>query len=267
MMTPEMARNLLKYNKVNRRLRAYHVRRLAALMMGGRWRFNGDTIRLDKNGDLMDGQHRLNAIIDTSMTIAVVMITGVERSAMSTIDTARLQRSFGDVLSLKGGSDRYQQLVGNAISWLCRYDRGVLPQMSLPENRIEADEIEVKFANCPKVQDAVERCMIAKNIVSPSMLGCVYYILTRVNQFELADRMVDTLVDPSKVPLQDPFYLLRQWFIHQSKGSKRRHPTETFAYMFKAINYAYHGHQPKVLLYKADGLRAEQFPVLECDKS
>jgi hypothetical protein len=266
MMTPERARKLLKHNKINRRLREYHVRRISALMLGGRWRFNGDTIRLDTEGNLLDGQHRLNAIVNTGITIPVVLVCGVERDAMPTIDTAKLQRSYGDVIQIKGGaSDRYQQQVGTALVWLCRYDRGVIPKMNLPENRIEADEVATKFANCPKIQDAVERCLAVKNVGSPAMLGCVYYILTRANRFELAERMVDTMLDPSLASTTDPFFLLRQWFLNQTKGSKRRNPVDTFAYIFKACNYAFHGHQPKALVYKPDGARSEPYPALEAD--
>jgi hypothetical protein len=46
-MTPGMASALLKQNKSNRKFREYHANRIARLILGGRWQFNGDTVKLD----------------------------------------------------------------------------------------------------------------------------------------------------------------------------------------------------------------------------
>jgi hypothetical protein len=263
LITPDLARKLLKRNQTNRKLRDYHVKRLYRMIVGDRWYFNGDSIKIDHEGNLQDGQHRLTAIIEANIPVRCLLVTGIERRAFATIDTMRMPRSFGDVIHLKGGT-KYSAQIGTALAWLIRYDRKMLAQHFLPENKIEHDEIERKFADCPKIEEAVERAMAAKKIVSPAMLGCTYYILTRAHQYELADRMIDTMVDPSRCSLDDPFYQLRSWLA--SKKVKGRHQAlHILAIIFKACNLAYRGERKQVLMWKDSGTRAEQFPILEAD--
>lgn len=262
LMTPDRARALLKRNASNRKLRDYHVKRIARLIQGKRWRFNGDTIKIDFEGNLQDGQHRLQAIILTETPCLLVVVTGVERAAFATIDTMRVPRSYGDVVHLKGAG-KHQTIIGTALAWLVRYDKNVLTNMQAPENKIENDEVELKFANCPRIQEAIERCQPIKTIVSPALVGFIYYVLQRANQAELADRMVDTLYDPINARPDDPFYVLRSYLLNQR--GKRSNVLHTIAMLFKAVNFAFRGERTTILVYRDKGKRSEPFPVLEAD--
>ena len=61
-ITPEMAREYLEKNSHNRRLSERSVRNLATAIKNGEWQVNGEAIKVDKEGNLLDGQHRLSAI-------------------------------------------------------------------------------------------------------------------------------------------------------------------------------------------------------------
>lgn len=260
MATPDMARALLKRNASNRKLNDTNWQVIKRHIEEGLWYFNGDTVKVSPEGDLLDGQHRLRAIIEANKACLLTIVTGVPREAFAYIDTMRKLRSYGDVVHLKG-SGKYQVDVGRALAWLCRYDRGIVLQMQVPENKIFNSDIELKFANCPRIQEAVERCAPAKPVVSTAMLACVYYALLRANNEELADRMVNTLCDPTNVRSDDPFYHLRNWLINNKK--KRGNVVNTMAVMIKACNSAYRGETIKALMWKDVGPRAEAFPTLE----
>jgi hypothetical protein len=60
-VTPDQALKWLEdTNTNNRSVRDIHVQRLASDMKNGKWRgFNGEAIRFDSLGRLVDGQHRL----------------------------------------------------------------------------------------------------------------------------------------------------------------------------------------------------------------
>ena len=58
-LTPEMATELLELNKHNRPLSDGHVRRIAAQIQEGKWKFNGDTIKIAVDHSVLDGQHRV----------------------------------------------------------------------------------------------------------------------------------------------------------------------------------------------------------------
>jgi drug/metabolite transporter superfamily protein YnfA len=104
-ITPALAAEWLKGNNVNRRLVANHVERLASEMLAGEWRVTGDTIKL--NGDrLLDGQHRLQAIVRSGVTVQCFVARNVELEAFPVLDTGRI-RAGGDVLSAHGYRNVY----------------------------------------------------------------------------------------------------------------------------------------------------------------
>lgn len=54
-ITPKKARELLKLNTRNRKLSKALVSKYAGDMRAGRWPYNGDPIRVSKDGVLLDG--------------------------------------------------------------------------------------------------------------------------------------------------------------------------------------------------------------------
>ena len=59
-----LALELLKANSTNRELRNHVVEGYVDQMKKGQWREDtGETIKISKTGRLLDGQHRLNAIV------------------------------------------------------------------------------------------------------------------------------------------------------------------------------------------------------------
>jgi len=103
-MTVEEAKRLLGNNTGNRRVRQDHVRALAAAMRRGEWSLNGETIKVSKSGRLLDGQHRLMAIVMADMPVQMTVIHGIDDDAFSTIDIGA-KRSMGDMLGIDGESN------------------------------------------------------------------------------------------------------------------------------------------------------------------
>lgn len=69
-ITPEMAEQFLKRNLVNRKhIRLSWVQALAAEMRQGTFRLTHQGIAFNTKGDLIDGQHRLHAIIESGCTV------------------------------------------------------------------------------------------------------------------------------------------------------------------------------------------------------
>jgi len=260
MMTPERARLLLKKNHSNREIRPYHVTRIKRMIYGGRWRFNGQTIKLDWDGNLLDGQHRLQAIVECEIAVPLIVVSGIDKEAFATIDTVQLTRGAGDVMYLCGVK-KYAGLVGTAVQWLIRYDRGVIPTLRASDNKVENDDIQSVFEVNRGIEDAVARCMDVRKIGSPSMLGFIYYALKRANQEPLAERMVETLYDCTRAHVSDPFFQLRKWLTNEK--NPKSDPVHVLAIMFKACNVAYRGQKIHVLTWRKESQRPEPFPILE----
>ena len=95
-ITPPMATLFLANNVSNRKLNKHHVDFLADQMLTGKWQKNGQTIVIADDGTLMDGQHRLNAIIKANVPAELGLCTGVPKTAMPTIDNGK-SRSTSDI--------------------------------------------------------------------------------------------------------------------------------------------------------------------------
>jgi hypothetical protein len=98
-VTPELAELWLSLNHRNRTLRANLIRSFASDMSEGRWRFEGSPIKFDITGQLIDGQHRLHAIVLASITVRMLVVVDIEADAMDVIDSGA-KRTAGDMFRL-----------------------------------------------------------------------------------------------------------------------------------------------------------------------
>lgn len=77
-ITPEMAREWLKKNEINRRVSNQKVYNYAKDMEQGKWQLNGEPICFRKDGSLANGQHRLIAISRQTRAIPMMVIWGID---------------------------------------------------------------------------------------------------------------------------------------------------------------------------------------------
>lgn len=100
-ITQDVAKNYLNYNINNRLVNKINIGFIVNQMKNGTWVENGESIIFDSNGDLKDGQHRLNAIATVGNPYWYPVVRGVKPSVMATIDTGK-SRTPADVLYLNG---------------------------------------------------------------------------------------------------------------------------------------------------------------------
>lgn len=258
LLTPEKAAELLEHNTLNRPISDTHVRRLVHQIVEGKWQFNGDTIKIAKGGDMLDGQHRMWAVIEAKKSIETAIAYGVDKEAFSTIDTLRKPRSGADVIAL-AGETRYRAITASALGWLLRWQRGILEDFRAPQHRIENSDIEAAFATHPGIARAVERARSLRNLANQPIMAFLYYILANRNP-DLAERMMATLEDPAGVATTDPFFKLRVFFT--TDHHRKKEPLVIIALAIKAINAAHKGERINVLSWKNQGARVEDFPAL-----
>lgn len=98
-ITPIMAEELLAGNTGNRRIRNGHVDSLALLMQSGLWRAdNNDAILIDTEGKVINGQHRLNAVIKAGIPVTMPIRYDVDPEMYKYLDQG-MKRSTEDFLS------------------------------------------------------------------------------------------------------------------------------------------------------------------------
>lgn len=106
-ITPEIAKTMLGENVNNRCISRDNVNLFAREIRNGEWRFNGEAIKFGKDGRLLDGQHRLLAVIAADKPLTTLVIRGLEDETQQTMDSGKT-RTLGDVLTLRGEKNSTQ---------------------------------------------------------------------------------------------------------------------------------------------------------------
>lgn len=77
LVTVAVANAYLERNSGNRHLRPGVVERFARDMSKGRWKFTNQTIGFDVDGNIIDGQHRLSAIVQSGEAQWFLVVRGI----------------------------------------------------------------------------------------------------------------------------------------------------------------------------------------------
>jgi hypothetical protein len=96
-ITPNIAHAYLERNIMNRRPLERAVAKLATDMSKGNWYLTGDTIKFDNEGVLIDGQHRLMAVIRCGLPQQFLVVRNVAKEAKIATDTGK-PRTLSNVL-------------------------------------------------------------------------------------------------------------------------------------------------------------------------
>lgn len=100
-ITPDAAECYLSRNEGNRYARPMHIERLAKKIREGRWLLSHQAIAFDDQGDLIDGQHRLMAIVKAGRPALLIVIRGLRRQSMTCVDE-NTRRTVADVYGQVG---------------------------------------------------------------------------------------------------------------------------------------------------------------------
>jgi len=107
LVTPEMAEKWLEKNEHNRKITPSNVNKIAKMMKENKWAYNGEGVIIGSNGTLLDGQHRLLAVVKAKKDVWMEVVENVEEiceytgvEVFATIDTGR-NRSASDMISIQ----------------------------------------------------------------------------------------------------------------------------------------------------------------------
>jgi hypothetical protein len=99
-ITPAKAREYLDTMVCNRPISKAFVHSYADTMKRGKWLLNGMCIIFDNEGHLIDGGHRLHAVIEAGIPVRFDVIRGVDPQSFTTYDCGR-HRTVGQLLAMQ----------------------------------------------------------------------------------------------------------------------------------------------------------------------
>lgn len=112
-VSPQQAQRWLDAAAPNRKIRTSRVASYARDMEANKWHFTHQGIAFNKNGHLVDGQHRLEAIVKSRKGIWLIVVTGLDPDACMSLDSG-LPRSARDSFLLAGKGNYTDALIATA---------------------------------------------------------------------------------------------------------------------------------------------------------
>lgn len=233
-VTPETAARWLRQNSHNRTIREYDLDRYRRDMLAGEWHLDGAPIRFGTDGALLDGQHRLTAIVQTGVTLPLLVVRGIAPGAQSVMDTGR-RRTASDALSIEGHENA--ALLAGMAALAIKVQTGKLDAAG---NRTTITHSEVlNFVN--ETPESKAACEFAskyarKTDCAPSMVAYTYMILSRIDAAAAARFWIDAA---EKVGLSegDPVIALTNRFAEARRMGRKLSQRVALSAIYRAWNY------------------------------
>lgn len=260
-ITPELAHEWLGFNTHNRNVRQRVVLAYAADMTAGNWRWNGESVKFSADGTLLDGQHRLKAVVEAGIAVPMLVIRGLKNDAQETVDGGA-KRKFADVLKLR---DEPSPI---ALASICRrvtvWDGG---------SRGGA-EVGGKYAptNTQMLQ-ALERYPWLRDLALPatnvavhcglpaSVIGFSWWLFSQLDGgSDDAEFFFARLGDGQGLVKGDPIYELRKAADNSRSVKGERSERYLTAILIKAWNAYRDGAKVGLLRFRPGGAAPERFP-------
>ncbi len=239
-ITPERARQLLETNTNNRNISEPLVMRYAHAMTAGHWHLNGETIKLDTHGNLLDGQHRLAAIQRANITVPMLVAEGMSPETFTTIDQGR-PRSFADVFSIKGNANASTLVsVLKLVALYEHFDRTLWrmfetdasPYALLAVRSLSITDLEITAQRHPTIVAIVQQMASRRRIrtlMPASLAAFLFWVFSEVDS-DTAALLFDSMENGANLRENDPIYVLRERLL--AMGSDRRmRPLRTYRYI------------------------------------
>lgn len=167
---PKTAQKFLDLNcKNNRKLVDSNIEKIAEDMSRKKWRATHQGIAFDYQENLIDGQHRLTAIVQSGATVPMIVWRNVPTEFFSLTDRGAT-RSYHTVLNLAGkkNSNAFNSVVRKLTNLIHGFHRHYVPN----DVTLLMETIDKYGADVQKVENLCksERQYMAKN--SHFMMGC-----------------------------------------------------------------------------------------------
>lgn len=202
-VTPEIAEKMLTKNPRNRNISTRTLVRYGRAMIAGEWMVTGEAIKFSADGNLLDGQHRLAAVVWSGKTVPMMIVRGLPASAQDVMDTGR-SRTSGDQLKISGFTD--PNALAAAARLVVLYESGQLgskDQVSTPRIKELVEDNSLLIHATSRGRAISRGCDLR-----PAVAAMTFYELMKIDD-EKAQVFFDRLTDGANLPSGSPILALR----------------------------------------------------------
>lgn len=284
LITPKIADQMLATMVKNRPVSESKILEYAVAMDEGEWALNGETIKIDQFGHLIDGQHRLRACVLAEKNFRSFVARGIEDpEAFATIDVGKT-RTARDVFGIAGYAN--PNVVSGAALIIYGHKHGLMTWKSMEGSRRAkrggkaSPRITDKLRQMPGRSSVVPKDELlefsrpiadglnsavravhtttmrkAQKLVPVSIMAALYYLF-REKSFDDAERFFYDLGEGVGLTKGDPVYWLRERLLDNKSGNTSMNRYTIIGLCIKAWNKRREGEETKYLKI-GDG---EEFP-------
>jgi hypothetical protein len=241
-VTPVKAAEMLAANTANRPLSRSTVRAFAEAMRRGDWLVTHQGIAFDTRGVLVDGQHRLAAVIEADVAVEMTVFTDVEADTFDVLDTGK-KRNAADVLAIEG--EKSSTLLAAMVRSVWQYENRPDASWSGGAAAVTNHQIVQTLEAHPKIRDFIamgERIATETGMIK-SAAGAAAYLVEQANRGNKAAlaEWHSGVIDGAGLAKNDPRLVFRRTMFAMARKQagvvqRRRDTREHVALYVKAFN-------------------------------
>lgn len=254
-ITVEQATKWLEGNTHNRHLRPVDVDKMALDIQRGRWKLNGESIIFADDSTLLDGQHRLWAIVESGMSITSVVVFGIPRETFTTIDQGRA-RSLADHLTVMDIHSPNNNQLAAIASAILRYRTNQV----FSKVKMEPERVISLLQSEPEISSWFDKARRAPKGLQgwATPIASVLYIGSRSMNDE-AEMFLHQWLTGSDLKEGSPVLALRQKILNTTRVS-----TVGWERIF-LVTSAWNAFVQNRQMFKMGTLRGDRFPPIAGD--
>ncbi len=262
-ITVKMAKEFLgSCNDNQRNVSDRHVAELADAMLRGRWIYNGESIKFDEDGHMIDGQHRCFASIRAGKSFFSDIVYGLPPESYYTIDQKVKGRGAGDVLKINGECN--VAALAAALKWNIAYrDKAISSSGKQGWISPDSQQIAAELRHHPSIRDSYAHASRCRHLIGTGPLMFAHYLFSQIDK-ELANSFFHSLATGENLSKGSPVLYIRKFLLADKIVNKAKLPMgEKVAYLIKGWNLCRSGKiavNGNSIKWQSGGERPEPFP-------
>jgi hypothetical protein len=240
LVTPERAREWLASLPEQRPLRPMKVEQHKRAMRSGEWWPKAKPLMLDKEGRLIEGMHRLRALVETGLPQWFVVYRGVDSAMFMDVDDGQAIKTLNDVLIAKGVARGTSAMAAQVVrmAWRASQGHSVLDDRHQPRNR----EGWALFAqNRHPIEESVRLARGCERVLRGAGLLAYHFFRNIEDHPEKVRAFAHRLRTGEDTWGGDPALLLRNWEMELARKQIRIFPHEHIKALSASVNAAVAG--------------------------
>jgi hypothetical protein len=246
----------------NRKIRDPHVVRLAKEMLAGEWIETDQGIGISVENKLINGQHRLEALIlaaetNPNITITSLVVWNLPIKAKLAIDIGAVRRT-GDFMAFEGVGNGNK--IGAALKLLYCYDEIPYDYTIWSRYAVSPTRLVELLDTYSNIEDAYHMGRGVMRVTSPSSITAAMAILLRdrPDVIEHLPRFMEPLKTGANLGTGSPILALRTWCLNAATSKKHTNGVILLALIIRSLNHWIEDTRAKHLVFRKEDL----FPTL-----